>query len=84
MTVRQQGVQGVRQTNQHVLFTGKYRCKNTMSKEIGVGVAIPQLTRNVFGTFAFGCMKVWVNFTFLECYTNVRLWLYERLAEPNV
>ena len=48
-------------------------------------VLVPaQLTRNVFGTFAFGCMKVWVNLTFLECYTNVQLWLYERLAEPNV
>ena len=46
----------------------------------GGGPTNTQLTRNVFGTFAFGCMKVWVNLTFLECYTNVRLWLYERFG----
>ena len=33
---------GVRQTNQHMLFTGKYRCKTQrLSKEIGVGRVIP-------------------------------------------
>ena len=26
-------ITGVRQTNQHLLFTGKYRCKNTMFVE---------------------------------------------------
>ena len=37
----------VRQTNQHMLFTGKYRC---LSKEIGVGVAIPLLAEESIET----------------------------------
>ena len=47
MTVRQQEV---RQTNQHVLFTGKYRRKTQcLSRKIGVGVVIPSWRRSQLG-----------------------------------
>ena len=44
----------VRQTNQHMLFTGKYRCKTQcLSKEIGVGVAIPCWRRSQLLFFVY-------------------------------
>ena len=43
-----------------------------------------QLTKNVSGTFGLGCMKVWLNLTFLEHNAYVRHWLYKCLVEPNV
>ena len=43
-----------------------------------------QLTKNVSGTFGFGCMKVWLNLTLLERNAYVRHWSYKCLVEPNV
>ena len=43
-----------------------------------------QLTKNVSGTFGFGCMKVWLNLTFLERNVYVWHWSYKYLVEPNV
>ena len=44
----------------------------------------PQLTKNVSGTFGFGCMKVWLNLTLLERNAYVRRFSYKCLVEPNV
>ena len=52
--------------------------KNKMLK------APTQLTKNVSGTFGFGCMKVWLNLTLLERNAYVRHWSYKCLVEPNV
>ena len=43
-----------------------------------------QLTKNVSGTFGFGCMKVWLNLTLLERNAYVRHWAYKCLVEPNI
>ena len=43
-----------------------------------------QLTKNVSGTFGFGCIKVWLNLTLLERNAYVRHWLYKCFVEPNV
>ena len=45
---------------------------------------IAQLTKNVSGTFGFGCMKVWLNLTLLERNAYVRRFSYKCLVEPNV
>ena len=42
-----------------------------------------QLTKNVSGTFGFGCMKVWLNLTLLERNAYVRRFSYKCLVEPN-
>ena len=47
-------------------------------------LGITQLTKNVSGTFGFGCMKVWLNLTVLERNAYVRHWSYKCLVEPNV
>ena len=43
-----------------------------------------QLTKNVSGTFGFGCMKVCLNLTLLERNAYVRRFSYKCLVEPNV
>ena len=43
-----------------------------------------QLTKNVSGTFGFGCMKVWLKLTLLERNAYVRRFSYKCLVEPNV
>ena len=43
-----------------------------------------QLTKNVSGTFGFGCMKVWLNLTLLERNAYVRRFSYKCLVKPNV
>ena len=45
---------------------------------------VAQLTKNVSGTFGFGCMKVWLNLTLLERNAYVRRFSYKCLVEPNV
>ena len=45
---------------------------------------VSQLTKNVSGTFGFGCMKVWLNLTLLERNAYVRRFSYKCLVEPNV
>ena len=51
----------------------------------GVGyVSLSQLTKNVSGTFGFGCMKVWLNLTLLDRNVYVRHWSYKCLIELNV
>ena len=45
---------------------------------------LSQLTKNVYGTFGFGCMKVWLNLTFLERNVYVRHMSFKCLVEPNV
>ena len=49
-----------------------------------VVIVPPQLTKNVSGTFGFGCMKVWLNLTFLERNVYVRHMSFKCLVEPNV
>ena len=47
-------------------------------------VRTTQLTKNVSGTFGFGCMMVWLNLTLLERNAYVRHWSYKCLVEPYV
>ena len=46
--------------------------------------ALTQLTKNVSGTFGFGCMKVRLNLTLLDCIAYVGHWSYKCLVEPYV
>ena len=39
-----------------------------------IGKLLAQLTKNVSGTFGFGCMEVWSNLTLLERNAYVRHW----------
>ena len=54
------------------------------SPVVDVRMCISQLTKNVSGTFGFGCMKVWLNLTFLERNAYVRHMSYKCLVEPYV
>ena len=39
---------------------------------VNIAAVVTQLTKNVSGTFGFGCMKVWLNLTLLERNAYVR------------
>ena len=59
-------------------------CTNEIVNYLAAIIEYTQLTKNVSGTFGFGCMKVWLNLTLLERNAYVRHWSYKCLVEPNV
>ena len=59
-------------------------CINAAEMRLYYSTIETQLTKNVSGTFGFGCMKVWLNLTLLERNAYVRHWSYKCLVEPNV
>ena len=54
------------------------------ANNVPVQKVFTHLTKNVSGTFGFGCMKVWLNLTLLERNAYVGHWSYKCLVEPYV